>query len=289
MNQMTTFLPSPVEAKLWCGEQSAAGRQIGFVATMGALHEGHLALVRRAKAENDRICVSVFVNPLQFNEEADYQAYPKNLEADLHQLNEEHCDMVFSGTKAEFLGNYGGTSGIELLSAGQFGQGLEGVYRPGHLDGVRTIVHRLFLTVGRCWAYFGEKDFQQTLVVNDLAWEMGYPKIIVCPTIRDDSGLALSSRNALLTDKDRAAAAVIYRALLTTKQRWGDGIRDAEELSICMHAALSHPALDVEYAEVRDPEAWTANGQAFPLPRGQALIAARIGQVRLIDNLRLDQ
>ena len=154
---------------------------------------------------------------------------------------------------------------------------------------VRTIVERLFRTVGPSSAYFGEKDFQQTLVVSDLAREMGYPTIVVCPTVREDSGLALSSRNVRLSRDEKNLAQQIYPALLAARDAWQSGERTADGLSAAMADCLNHDGLTLEYAEVRDPAQWTAQLPQTPLERAQALIAVRIGSVRLIDNLRLDR
>ena len=145
------------------------------------------------------------------------------------------------------------------------------------------------LTVGASRVYFGEKDFQQTLVVSDLAREMGYPEVVVCPTVREDSGLALSSRNVRLSADEKTRAQRIYPALLAARDAWSSGERDPGRLSVIMMECLNHDGLVVEYAEVRDPGRWISQPQATPLEHGQALIAVRVGSVRLIDNLRLDQ
>ncbi len=257
--------------------------------TMGALHEGHLSLIRRALLENDVACVSIFVNPLQFDDPADLERYPNDLRQDIKMLDDIGCDMVYVGELDEFFPETADGSEIELEAAGAAGMGLEGDHRPGHLDGVRTIVNRLFQTVGPCRAYFGEKDFQQTLVVRQLASELGYPDVVVCPISREVSGLARSSRNVLLTDQEKEQAVAIYRALVDVRQRWDNGERDADALTKAMHASLKSSGLDVEYAQVRDPRNWTASPPKGNLPRAQALIAVRLGKVRLIDNMRLDR
>jgi len=197
--------------------------------------------------------------------------------------------MVFMGSLDQFFPESSDINQIKTLPAGPYGSGLEEQFRPGHLDGVRTIVERLFLTVGASRVYFGEKDFQQTLVVADLAREMGYPEVVVCPTVREDSGLALSSRNVRLSVDEKTRAQQIYPALLAARDAWSSGERDPGRLSAIMIECLNHDGLVVEYAEVRDPGRWIAQPQTTPLEHGQALIAVRIGSVRLIDNLRLDQ
>ncbi|MCH1522368.1 MAG: pantoate--beta-alanine ligase [Arenicellales bacterium] len=282
-------LDSPTEAARWCSAQRDRGSTIGFVPTMGALHSGHLSLVTRACNENTACCASIFINPLQFEDAEDYDAYPRDTESDLALLKSHGCDMVFMGSLHQFFPEISDINEIKTLSAGPHGSGLEGQFRPGHLDGVTTIVERLFRTVGAARVYFGEKDFQQTLVVSDLARDMGYPEVVVCPTVREDSGLALSSRNVLLSTDEKTRAQRIYPALLAARDAWSSGERDPGRLSAIMMECLSLDGLVVEYAEVRDPGHWISEPQATPLEHGQALIAVRIGSVRLIDNLRLDQ
>ena len=282
-------LETPDQARSWCAAQRDAGSTIGFVPTMGALHQGHLSLLDRARRENTVCCVSIFVNPLQFEDRKDFSAYPRDLEADLSLLEDHGCDMVFRGTLEQFFPEIASIDDIEILPAGRFGHGLEEEFRPGHLDGVRTIVNRLFKVVGPGRAYFGEKDFQQTLVVSDLAEEMGYPEVIVCPTVRERSGLALSSRNALLSSKEKTEAEHIYAALQAAAHAWANGERSAQALRREMESSLAASNLQLEYAAVRDPLDWTEKEPSRPLSRAQALIAARLGPVRLIDNLRLDR
>ena len=282
-------LDSPAEAAHWCSAQRERGSTIGFVPTMGALHNGHLSLITRACDENAACCASIFINPLQFEDTEDYDAYPRDTESDLALLEAHGCNMVFMGSLDQFFPESSDINEIKTLPAGPYGSGLEEQFRPGHLDGVRTIVERLFLTVGASRVYFGEKDFQQTLVVADLAREMGYPEVVVCPTVREDSGLALSSRNVRLSADEKTQAQQIYPALLAARDAWSSGERDPGRLSAIMIECLNHDGLVVEYAEVRDPGRWISQPQATPLEHGQALIAVRIGSVRLIDNLRLDQ
>ena len=282
-------LDSPAEAAHWCSAQRERGSSIGFVPTMGALHNGHLSLITRACDENAACCASIFINPLQFEDTEDYNAYPRDTESDLALLEAHGCNMVFMGSLDQFFPESSDINEIKTLPAGPYGSGLEEQFRPGHLDGVRTIVERLFLTVGASRVYFGEKDFQQTLVVADLAQQMGYPEVVVCPTVREDSGLALSSRNVRLSADEKTRAQQIYHALLAARDAWSSGERDPGRLSAIMIECLNHDGLVVEYAEVRDPGRWISLPQATPLEHGQALIAVRIGSVRLIDNLRLDQ
>ncbi len=256
---------------------------------MGALHRGHLSLVSRARAECDKVVVSVFVNPLQFNDPRDYRRYPRNFEADAAMLADSGCDMAFTGTLAGFFpGSRGDVRRIPWREPSRAARGLEGQYRPGHFRGVATIVARLFELTRPSKAYFGAKDFQQTLVVSDLARELGFPEIVVCDTDREPSGLARSSRNALLSAAEKKEARAIYAALLASRRAWRQGEREPAALSARMLRVLERSDLAVEYAQVRDPERWSAQAPRRKLQRAVALIAARSGAVRLIDNLRLD-
>ena len=281
-------LTSPREAGRWCEARRGAGCTLGFVPTMGALHEGHLELVRRAVGENDGVCVSVFVNPLQFDDARDLEAYPRDPDGDAAKLAEAGAAMVFTGTLAQFfpdeLDAHGRLPAERLLDPGPAARGLEGDHRPGHFAGVATIVDRLFDVVAPDRAYFGWKDFQQCLVVRALARRRGGPRVVFRPTVREPSGLARSSRNALLTDEWRAEALSLSRALAAAQAAWDAGARDSEELRAALRNVLEPTRLDVEYAAVRDPERWTATEPTAPLERAVALVAARAGAVRLIDN-----
>ncbi len=283
---------SPQKAKRWCNKQRKAGKNIGFVATMGALHAGHLALVERARTDNDLVVASIFVNPLQFNNAADLKKYPRDQAGDFDMLKASGTDMVFTGEVADFFPDAEDISTFKPADAGIEAQGLEGAFRPGHFEGVREIVSRLFQTVGACRAYFGQKDFQQTLVVKRLAADLKQEQdlaitVVVCPTVRAESGLALSSRNQRLSDEQKTIAIQIHQALLAAKAAWQSGERNGTMLSKIMRNMLGHPQFTIEYAEIRDPEHWTAETPKQPLKAAQALIAAEIGGVRLIDNLRL--
>ncbi len=284
---MLTVFENPLCATQWCHEQRDRNQTIGFVPTMGALHLGHLSLIKRSIAENDVTCVSIFVNPLQFNEASDYSSYPRDLKGDYRLLADAGCDMVFSGTNRDMFPETTSIDDVKLLDPGPAARGLEGDYRPGHLEGVCTVVERLFKFVGDCRAYFGVKDFQQTLVIQDLAGKLGYPTIRICETLRDTNGLALSSRNKLLSDAQFELAGNIFSALTQAKTLWQSGCRDCDQLRAAMYKTLSG-ALHIEYADIRDPHQWQAGSPDGTLDRAIALIAVRIDSVRLIDNLRLD-
>lgn len=286
---MLEIIENPLSASDWCTSQRAQGLRIGFVPTMGALHAGHQSLIERSIDENDVTCVSIFVNPLQFNDPDDYQKYPRNLESDYKTLEKLGCDMVFSGSSREMFPEASNLEEVEILDPGPYASGLEGDYRPGHLEGVCTVVNRLFIFVGECRAYFGLKDYQQLLVVQHLAEKLGHPQIVACDTVRETSGLALSSRNRLLSSTDATTASSIYRALNAAKNLWSKGVRDSQELSTAMKSILEESSMTVEYAELRDPDDWPGSSPIGELDRAVALIAVKIGGVRLIDNLRLDQ
>ena len=275
----------PEAARRWCEARRAEGARIGFVPTMGALHEGHLGLVRAALAENDLACVSVFVNPLQFDDPRDFAHYPRQLDRDAHLLASAGCSMLFTGTLAEFFPESADGS-VPRRDPGPAAEGLEGALRPGHFAGVATICARLFELVRPARAYFGEKDFQQCLVVQHLAGALGFPGIVVCPTAREEGGLARSSRNQLLAPAEREQARALSQALFAARAAWREGERDPARLEALLAAELGRAGVAVEYAEVRDPERFGERPRG-PLARARALIAARVGRVRLIDNLDL--
>ena len=278
----------PREAARWCATLRAEGRSLGFVPTMGALHDGHLSLVRRALAENDVACVSIFVNPLQFGEVRDLLAYPRDFAEDTRLLEELGCQMAFTGTLAQFFSGEllpdGAFPPERLLDPGPSARGLEGAFREGHFEGVATIVDRLFELVAPDRTYFGQKDFQQCLVIGDLARARGGPEVVVCPTSREPTGLARSSRNERLPAAGRARAACLSRALARAASRWREGERDPLRLEGVMRAELEGEELELEYAAVRDPGRWTEATPEGPLEEAVGLVAARLGEVRLIDN-----
>jgi pantoate--beta-alanine ligase len=287
-------LTEPAAARAWCAAARARGATIGFVPTMGAMHDGHGELVRRAARENDVAVVSVFVNPLQFDDPRDLERYPRDFDGDARRLATARCALVFTGTFAGFFPELPpGATGIApeaLVDPGPGGSGLEGTFRPGHSAGVATNVERHIDLVCPTRAYFGQKDFQQTLVVREVARRRTgdpAPEIVVCPTVREAEGLALSSRNRLLSAAARSEALALSRALRAARTAWQRGEREAAPLARAMRAELTSPALSVEYAEVRDPEAWTAEAPEGALTRAVALIAAEVDGVRLIDNLVL--
>jgi pantoate--beta-alanine ligase len=259
-----------------------AGRIVGLVPTMGALHDGHGSLVERAAAECDVVAVTVFVNPLQFGAGEDLDAYPRTLDADVKLAEQAGATLVFAPTVAEMYGD-GTATTVSVASA--MTAVLEGASRPGHFDGVATVVAKLFAMTGRSRAYFGEKDFQQLAVVRRMARDLSFPvEVVGCPTVRADDGLALSSRNAYLSDAERAAAPVLHRALRAGAEVVLAGGRDAAAVRAAMEAVLAtEPLVDPDYAVVVD-----AATLATPVPLAgdlRLLVAARLPSARLIDNL----
>jgi len=260
-----------------------APRPVGLVPTMGWLHDGHRELVGRARAENATTVVTIFVNPRQFNESADYTKYPRNEERDLAMLEEEAVDLVFAPEVEEvYLPGFDTT-----VSVGAVAEPLEGAARPGHFDGVVTVVAILFSLVGAERAYFGQKDAQQVMVIRQMARDLAIgSEVIACPTVREPDGLALSSRNVHLTPDQRRAAPVLRRALLAAKAAWARGERSGTALRDVMLAELAtEPLAQAEYASVADAatlaELDTLDGPAL------ASLAVRFGSTRLIDNVLL--
>ncbi|MEE9448107.1 MAG: pantoate--beta-alanine ligase [Arenicellales bacterium] len=281
---MIQHLSNPYSAQTWCHAAREAGHSIGFVATMGALHEGHASLIQRALIENDHVVVSIFVNPLQFNKTEDLDKYPRDEAADIALLESLGVSLVFTGTPAQFLGEAEHHQTTELKSPGIYAQGLEGDYRPGHFEGVREVVSRLFGFVGPCRAYFGEKDYQQVKIIEQLAEEMNDIEVIACATSREESGLARSSRNQRLSVRGKQDAAIIYQAMQVANDLWQQGERQPKTLQAAMLAVLETSSIDLEYAQVRDPSHWTAQQPEHDIKQARVFIAGNIEGVRLIDN-----
>ncbi len=259
------------------------GRAVGLVPTMGALHAGHRSLIAAAAADCDTVAVTIFVNPLQFGAGEDLARYPRRLEADLSAAASAGATHVFAPTpQAMYPQPFLTTVHVGGLSAD-----LEGAHRPGHFDGVSTVVTKLFALAGRCRAYFGEKDYQQLLVVRRLAAELGLPaEVVSCPTVREADGLACSSRNANLDEPARAAAPVLYRALRAGAQLIESGERDPKLVTGRVADVVdAEPLARLDYAEV--VEAHTLERAVVLDGDVRLLVAARVGAVRLIDNLGL--
>ena len=261
------------------------GLAVGLVPTMGALHEGHLSLIRRAEAECDLVVVSVFVNPTQFNEAADLQAYPRDEDRDVALAEAAGADLVFAPGVEEMYPPGFATS----VLVGGASEVLEGAERgPEHFRGVATVVTKLLTIVAPDAAYFGQKDAQQTVVVRRLVADLNLPvRIVVCPTVREADGLALSSRNARLSADERERALALSRGLHAAERRYAEGERDAAALLAAAAAAIDPSGLVPEYLVVVDPQ--TLAPLERVADRALVAIAARVGTTRLIDNVLLGE
>lgn len=263
-----------------CESVRREGKTIGLVPTMGAFHEGHLSLMRRARAENDVVVVSIFVNPIQFAQGEDYDRYPRDLQDDLAQAERTGVDLVFAPSTGSIYPK-GFRTFVEVT---ELTEGLCGASRPGHFRGVTTVVAKLFNLAKPHRAYFGQKDYQQSLAVRRLVADLNFDlEVVVVPTVREFDGLAMSSRNALLTPDQRTAARVLYRSIGLSEERVKAGERDAKAILDEMRAMIgAEPLARIEYVALCDPETLK------PLDRieGPTLVAlaVRFGSTRLIDN-----
>ena len=310
------------------------GKTIGFVPTMGALHKGHIALLERAKRENVISVVSVFVNPLQFNDKKDLEKYPRNLEKDSEMLKKAHCDVVFVSSSEEMYppspfqplsdsqetgkGRIGESESPLKFDLGNLDKVMEGLHRPGHFQGVCVVVKKLFDIVEPTKAYFGEKDFQQLAVIKHMVKALKLPvEIVSCPTVREADGLAMSSRNTLLTTEERKNASHIYKILIEAKvklvrwntdsvplvgEEWKDGMLETAHSSMLPAFQPSiadlkkwvkdrineNPYLKLEYFEIVNSETLEPiTDYRSPAVGLRACIAVKAGAIRLIDNISL--
>jgi len=257
-----------------------APRPVGLVPTMGWLHEGHRALMRRARAENATTVTTIFVNPRQFDDASDYTRYPRATEADLAACADEGVDIVWLPSVEEVY-----PPGFDTtVRVGAVAKPLEGAARPGHFEGVATVVATLFALVGAEQAYFGQKDAQQVLVITRMAADLALPtRVIPCPTVREPDGLALSSRNVHLSSTERAAAPVLHRALSAARAAFEEGEREGEVLrGLMMEVLATEPLAQVEYASCAD----ALTLRELQRIEGPALlsVAVVLGTTRLIDN-----
>ncbi len=261
-------------------------RTIGFVPTMGALHEGHLSLVREARRMSDIVVVSVFVNPAQFGPNEDFTRYPRDLTQDAALLAEYSVDYIFAPAPEEiYPKNFSTYVSVDGLS-----EQLEGAARPGHFRGVATVLTILFNIIHPDFAYFGQKDAQQTLVVKRLVRDLAIDtEIVVLPTVREESGLALSSRNAYLAPTERRAATIIRRALVTAEAAYEQGERSAKKLAELVKSTLAaEPRVQPEYVSINDADTLERLDKLDDRPVLISL-AARVGPTRLIDNVVLNR
>ncbi|MCK4418575.1 pantoate--beta-alanine ligase [Candidatus Aerophobetes bacterium] len=259
-------------------------RVIGFVPTMGSLHEGHLSLIRKARQQCEEVMISIFVNPTQFGKGEDYQRYPRDLSKDMKLSEKEGVDVIFAPSREEMYPQ-GYSTFVEIK--GNLSSTLEGASRPGHFKGVATILTKLFNIINPDYSYFGEKDYQQALVVKKLVKELNLDtRILVLPTIRGKDGLALSSRNSYLNKKERTAATIFYKVLKRAKEWVGEGEKDPSALVSKMRALIEkEPLVRIDYVAVVNPKTLEKVKEV----RGEvlALLAVNIGETRLIDNIKL--
>lgn len=262
-------------------ELRAKSKSIGFIPTMGAIHEGHLSLAKRARDENDVAIASIFVNPTQFGEGEDFEQYPRDVEGDKEKLKSIGIDYLFlPDTESMYPKGYSTYVNVDGLS-----EKLCGKFRPGHFRGVTTIVCKLFNLVRPSRAYFGQKDYQQTLIIKRMIEDLNFDtEIIVCPTIREEDGLAMSSRNKYLNEKERKAARVIYKTLLEGERLLKEGVHPVDTTQMIKAILKSENLItEIQYAGVFDPI--TLDEVKEKKDKYLIAIALKIGNTRLIDNI----
>jgi pantoate--beta-alanine ligase len=282
--QGVRIIESPIEMQQIAEDSRLQGKSVGLVPTMGALHEGHLSLIRRCRAENDLVIMSLFVNPTQFHRRDDLDKYPRDLEGDSRMARAAGVDIIFAPTvTAMYPDGYLTYVTVEHLTTRW-----EGAARPGHFRGVATICTKLFTICRPHRAYFGQKDYQQSLVIRRLVADLNLGvEILVLPTVREPDGLALSSRNVLLRPEERRQARVLSQALFHAQEAVRSGERDAKRLAATMEAHIrSAPLAVLDYLGVCDPE--TLEPLETVLGKAVAVVAAGFGSTRLIDNAILE-
>ena len=273
----------------WMKENARLARAenhvIGFIPTMGALHEGHLSLIRRARTECSRVFASIFVNPTQFGPNEDLSKYPRTFESDVTKLESAGVDVLFAPDAKEiYPAGFRTYAEVEGIS-----NRLEGRSRPGHFRGVATVVLKLFNIVQPQFAFFGRKDAQQVRILQQMAGDLNLDvEVVVCPIVREPDGLALSSRNVYLSPEERRTATILHRALEAASQQAATGVRDAAQLQQILHRVLSEEKLArVDYAEIVDAETFEPLTVIGARP-AYALLAVHVGKTRLIDNLLIE-
>ncbi len=266
-------------------ELKKEGRTLGFVPTMGYLHEGHLSLIRKAKEENDRVVVSIFVNPIQFGTGEDFKTYPRDLERDSRLAESAGADVIFAPDECEMYPE-GFSTYVE--NEGQVTKGLCGASRPGHFKGVTTVVAKLFNLVQPDKAYFGQKDAQQAVVIKQMGRDLDFDiEIVVCPIVREKDGLALSSRNTYLSEEERKDALILSQSLFEAEKMIKDGEREVKKIrEYIVKRIQSVKSATIDYVEIVSAE----NLKSLKHIEGSVLlaVAAKIGTTRLIDNIRLE-
>jgi pantoate--beta-alanine ligase len=278
-------MATAAECRAVLDQARAAGRRVGLVPTMGALHAGHVSLMARARAECDVVAVSIFVNPLQFGDAQDIARYPRTLVSDLEVSAAAGVDVVFAPSVTEMYPGWPAPVPTTVSVSG-VSAGWEGASRPGHFDGVATVVAKLLSIAGPSRAYFGEKDYQQLAVVRRLVADLSLPVDVVgCAIVREADGLALSSRNVRLSAEDRRAARVLSRALAAGQAALAQGVLHAAAVSDVMrHVVASEPSVQLDYAVAVGAEDLVERAVIGDPTSARLLIAAEVGPVRLIDN-----
>lgn len=271
------------EVRRWVRAERQQGAIIGLVPTMGYLHEGHLSLVRRAREQCDRVVMSIFVNPLQFGPQEDFDRYPRDLERDVRLAWEAGVDLIFHPSVEEMYPH----PTLTHVSVDKLSETLCGVSRPGHFRGVATVVSKLFHIVQPDRAYFGQKDIQQLRVIEQMVADLNFPLVVVgCPIVREEDGLAKSSRNVYLSPAQRQQAPVIYASLCRAEEAFAAGERDGEKLLSLVREGIGQaPDAEIDYVQLVDRYT-LADVQRV---EGPAILAAavRFGSTRLIDNIIL--
>jgi pantoate--beta-alanine ligase len=285
------MLEIPKEMRAVSETWRGSGQEIGFVPTMGALHEGHLSLVRKAQEESDRVVASIFVNPTQFGANEDFDTYPRQLRRDRERLEEIGCNALFVPSVEAMYGTRSLNSDSEertLVEVGRIGHVWEGLERPGHFRGVATVVAMLLHAVLPHRAYFGEKDYQQLKVVQNMAHDLLFGvEIVGCPTVRENDGLAMSSRNAYLSEEEHKAATTLYQALTAAVELARQGERDASVLESKMQGICdTEPLVELQYAAVVNAETLTPLERLDGRP-ARVIVAGHVGTTHLIDNVEL--
>lgn len=278
------ILKTIAEVRQWVQECRRAGEAVHFVPTMGYFHEGHLSLMRRAKADGGRVIVSLFVNPLQFGPQEDFERYPRDFERDRAMAESVGVDAMFVPEASEmYPPDFQTQVRVQRLS-----QPLCGRSRPGHFEGVATVVLKLFHIVTPDRAYFGEKDYQQLRIIQQLVRDLNLTvEIVPCPIVREPDGLAMSSRNVYLTPEERAAATVLYRSLQWAQEQVAQGMRDAHALREQVQAQIAaSPYARIDYVEIVDAETLEPL-EVIDRP-ARIAVAAYFGKARLIDNMALN-
>lgn len=277
------------ETTIYLQSLKAQGKSIGFVPTMGALHLGHVSLIARAKKENDIAICSIFVNPTQFNDIKDLEKYPRTLETDIQKLETATCDVLFSPSVDEMYPQKDNAK-VPILSGIDFGYMetvMEGKFRTNHFKGVATIVNKLFNIINPDVAYFGEKDFQQLAIIKELVRQKNFPiRIIGCPTIRENDGLAMSSRNVHLSSEERKKAALISKTLFEAQKKTKEFTVNDLKKWIFVNLQQSQ-MMDVEYVEIVNSQTLLSVEHWGDAQQIRVCVAVKLGKTRLIDNVAL--